>query len=111
MDESPAVFQDSRSEIDAEIKAVGAARMDYSETPRRVLFVLGSGEGAAAEMFSQLAALEHTTLDANLIAEMAAGTRCSLSITTPMQMVPDIVAQLVHANVAVYQVRLLDPVC
>ncbi len=39
---------------------------------------------------------------------MAAGRRRSLTLRTPMQMVPDIVLSLVLSNLAVYQVQLLE---
>jgi hypothetical protein len=39
---------------------------------------------------------------------MAAGTRRSLTLSTPIQMVPEIVRSLGTSNVAVYQVRFLE---
>ena len=39
---------------------------------------------------------------------MAAGLRRSLPLSTPMQMVPEIVRSLSQANVAIYQVVLLS---
>jgi hypothetical protein len=91
----------------SEIKALEALSRDYSETPREVLFVLGSGEGAAAEVFEAAANQRHTTIDPLHLKEMAAGSRRSLLLSTPMQMVPEIVRSLARVNVAVYQVRLL----
>lgn len=80
---------------------------DYSEKPRRILFVLGSGDGPAIEVFQQAARQHNTSIDPQHLVEMAAGTRRSLELLTPMQMVPEIVRALGISNVAVYQVRLL----
>jgi hypothetical protein len=90
-----------------EIKALEALSRDYSETPREVLFVLGSGEGAAAEVFEAAANQRHTAINPHHLREVAAGTRRSLVLSTPMQMVPELVRSLARVNVAVYQVRLL----
>ena len=90
-----------------EIKALEALSRDYSETPREVLFVLGSGKGAAAEVFEAAANQRHTTISPHHLKEMAAGSRRSLVLSTPMQMVPEIVRSLAMVNVAVYQVQLL----
>jgi len=91
----------------SEIKALEALSRDYSETPREVLFVLGSGEGAAAEVFEAAANQRHTTISPHHLKEMAAGSRRSLVLSTPMQMLPEIVRALARVKVAVYQVRLL----
>ena len=90
-----------------EIKVLEALSRDYSETPRKVLFVLGSGEGAAAEVFEAAANQRHTTISPHHLGEMASGSRRSLVLSTPMQMVPELVRSLARVNVAVYQVRLL----
>jgi hypothetical protein len=89
------------------IKALEALSRDYSESPREVLFVLGSGEGAAVEVFQAAAQQRHTTIIPEQLTEMAAGTRRSLVLSTPMQMVPEIVRSLSRVNVAIYQVQLL----
>jgi hypothetical protein len=90
-----------------EIKALEALSRDYSETPREVLFVLGSGDGPAVEIFEAAAKQRHTNINREHLAEMAAGNRRSLMLSTPMQMVPELVRSLAGANVAIYQVRLL----
>jgi hypothetical protein len=92
-----------------EIKALETLSRDYSETPREVLFVLGSGDGAVAEVFQAAAQQRHTSIHPEHLAEMAAGARRSLVLSTPMQMVPELVRSLARINVAVYQVRLLVP--
>jgi hypothetical protein len=89
------------------IKALEALSRDYSESPREVLFVLGSGEEAAVEVFQAAAQQRHTTFNPEQLAEMTAGTRRSLVLSTPMQMVPEIVRSLARMNVAIYQVQLL----
>lgn len=92
----------------SDITALEALSRDYSEIPRRVLFVLGSGDGPAVEVFQAAAHQRHTSINPQHLAEMAAGTRRSLTLSTPMQMVPEIVRSLGASNVAVYQVRLLE---
>jgi hypothetical protein len=96
---------------EAAIPQLETLSRDYSETPRRVLFVLGSGDGACSEIFRRLAPLPHTSIDPRHLEELAAGLRRSLPLSTPMQMVPEIVRSLSQANVAIYQVVLLglDP--
>lgn len=92
----------------SEISELEALSRDYSETPRRILFVLGSGDGPAIKVFQQVATQCNTSIDPQHLAEMAAGTRRSLELLTPMQMVPEIVRALSAGNVAIYQVRLLE---
>lgn len=75
---------------------------------RRVLFVLGSGKSPALEVFEAVAQQRSTSVDLQHLAEMAAGRRRSLTLCTPMQMVPEIVRSLAYSNVAVYQVQLLE---
>jgi hypothetical protein len=91
----------------SDISALEALTRDYSETPRRVLFVLGSGDGPAVEVFQAAAQQRHTSINPQHLTEMAAGTRRSLELFTPMQMLPEIVRSLGVNNVAVYQVRLV----
>ena len=95
-------------EATSDIAALEAISRDYSETPREVLFVLGSGDGPAFEVFQAAAQQRHTSINPEHLAEMEAGTRRSLTLSTPMQMVPEIVRCLGKSNVAVYQVRLLE---
>jgi len=92
----------------SEISELEALSRDYSETPRRVLFVLGSGDGPAFDVFQAAAQQRHTSINPKHLAEMAAGARRSLELFTPMQMVPEIVRSLGISNVAIYQVRLLQ---
>ncbi|MFQ6538703.1 MULTISPECIES: hypothetical protein [Aphanothece] len=92
----------------SDIPALEALSRDYSETPRRVLFVLGSGKSPAVEVFEAAAQQRSTSIDPQHLAEMAAGRRRSLTLCTPIQMVPEIVRSLAHSNVAVYQVQLLE---
>jgi len=71
--------------------ALEALSRDYSETPRRVLFVLGSGQSPAVEVFEAAAEQRSTSIDPEQLAEMAAGRRRLLTLCTPMQMIPVIV--------------------
>jgi hypothetical protein len=91
-----------------DITALEALSHDYTETPRRVLFVLGSGQSPAVEVCEAAAQQRSTSIDPQHLAEMAAGRRRSLMLCTPMQMVPDIVRSLALRNVGVYHVQLLQ---
>ncbi|MFU8885454.1 MAG: hypothetical protein ACNA8O_08355 [Cyanobacteriota bacterium] len=93
---------------EAAIQRLEAISQDYSETPRRVLFVLGSGGGVVADIFRKLMDLPHSSIDSAQLEELAAGTRRSLILSTPMQMVPEIVRSLSQINMAIYQVQLLE---
>ena len=57
---------------------------------------------------STLLRIRCTSIDPEQLAEMAAGRRLSLTLSTPMQMIPEIVRSLALNNVAVYQVQLLE---
>jgi hypothetical protein len=93
---------------DSDLARLESISCDYSETPRRCLFVLGSSGEAVAGIFRQLLQQPHSSIDPQQLEEMAAGTRRSLALSTPMQMVPEIVRSLSRLNVAIYQVTLLD---
>jgi hypothetical protein len=93
---------------EAAIPGLEAISRDYSETPRRILFVLGSGDGPAANVFRQLVQLPHSTMDLHQLEEMVSGSRRSVTVSTPMQMVPELVRSLSQVNVAIYQVQLLE---
>ncbi len=92
----------------AEISALETLTRDYSETARRVLFVLGSGKSPAVEVFQAAAKNPLTSIPPEHLVEMADGRRRSLTLRLPVQMVPDLVLQLAQRNVAVYHVQLLD---
>jgi hypothetical protein len=64
--------------------ALEALSRDYSETPRHVLFVLGSGQSPAVEVFEAAAQQRSTSIDPEQLAEMAAGRRPGL-IQSPSQ--------------------------
>jgi len=93
---------------DPDRETLEALSRDYSDTPRRCLFVFGSSGEPVAEIFRQLLQLPHSTIDPQHLEEMAAGSRCAVTISTPMQMVPEIVRSLSRINVAIYQVTLLE---
>ncbi|MEY4359760.1 MAG: hypothetical protein RLZZ631_1246 [Cyanobacteriota bacterium] len=92
----------------AEISALETLTRDYSETARRVLFVLGSGQSPAVEVFEAAATNPLTNISPDHLVQMAEGRRRSLTLRLPVQMVPDLVRQLAQRNVAVYHVQLLD---
>ena len=56
---------------------------DYSELPRRVLLVLGSGQSPAVDVFEEAAKQRFTTNEPHLLTEMASGQRRSITISTP----------------------------
>ena len=47
----------------SEISELEALSRDYSETPRRILFVLGSGDGPASEVFQRAAKQRNTSIN------------------------------------------------
>jgi hypothetical protein len=115
LEAAPATLLDWRGPEDSspamphpDTTALEALSRDYSETPRRVLFVLGSGQSPAVEVFEAAAQQRSTSIDPAQLAEMAAGRRRSLTLSTPMQRIPEIVRSLALNNVAVYQVQLLE---
>lgn len=91
-----------------EISALETLTRDYSETARRVLFVLGSGKSPAVEVFQAAAQNPLASIPPEHLVEMADGRRRSLTLRLPVQMVPDLVRQLARRNVAVYHVQLLE---
>ncbi len=91
-----------------ELERLETISRDYSETPRRVLFVLGGGGESAAGVFRQLAQAVQTTIDPHQLESMAAGHCRSLVVSTPVQMVPEFVRSLALAQIAIYQVRWLE---
>ena len=90
------------------IQRLEAISTDYSELPRRVLFVLGSGQSQAVDVFEEAAKQRFTTIEPQLLNELARGQRRSITISTPAQMIPEIVRSLATVNVAIYQVVLLE---
>ena len=77
-----------------EIAALEALTRDYSDTSRRVLFVLGSGKSPAVEVFQAAAENPLTSIPPGHLVEMADGRRRSLTLRLP--------------DVAGYHVQLLD---
>jgi hypothetical protein len=51
--------------------------------------VLGSGQSPAVEVFEAAAQQHATRIDPQHLLEMAAGQRRSLTLCTPMQMIPE----------------------
>ena len=65
--------------------------------------LLGSSDGSAIEVFQQVGGQHNTSINPQHLAEMAAGTRRSLELLAPIQMVPEIVRALGVSNVAIHK--------
>lgn len=91
-----------------EIRALETLTRDYSETARRVLVVLGSGQSPAVEVFEAVAQCPFTSIHPEHLVEMADGRRRSLTLRLPVQMVPELVRKLADRDVAVFHVQLLE---
>lgn len=70
--------------------------------------MLGSGQSPAVDVFEEAAKQRFTTIEPHLLTELASGQRRSITISTPAQMIPEIVCSLACAHVAVYQVLQLE---
>ena len=77
---------------------------DYTETRRRVLFVLGALDEAAMQVFLDMQSHAPVTIEAGPEPGGEEMSRRSIYVSAPAQMIPEIVRALVGANVAVYQI-------
>jgi hypothetical protein len=97
-------------ELNSLMSRLDALSRDYSETPHRFLLVIGGGSPAWEAYLRELNTLRHTHLsDETLQAASNPASRCFV-INTPMQIAPEICRWLGQHNIAIYQLRLLDPV-
>jgi hypothetical protein len=77
---------------------------DYTETPRRILFVLGALDEAAMQVFLDMQNHAPLTIKPGPVPVGEGVSQRSISVSTPAQMIPEIVRALVGVNVAVYQI-------
>jgi hypothetical protein len=77
---------------------------DYTETRRQVLFVLGALDEAAMQVFQDMQNHAPVTIEPGPVPGGEEVSRRSIRVSTPAQMIPEIVRALVGVNVAVYQI-------
>jgi hypothetical protein len=83
-----------------DIRGLDEFARDYSETRRRIVFVLGALDEAAMQVFLDFQTCAPVTIEPG-----GEGlSRRSICVSTPAQMIPEIVRALVGVNVAVYQI-------
>ena len=87
-----------------DIRGLEELARDYTETRRRVLFVLGALDEAAMQVFLDMQSHAPATIEPGPVPGGEEVSRRSICVSTPAQMLPEIVRALVAVNVAVYQI-------
>ena len=87
-----------------DIRGLEELARDYTETRRRVVFVLGALDEAAMQVFLDMQDHAPVTIEPGPVPGGQGVSRRSICISTPAQMIPEIVRALVGVNVAVYQI-------
>jgi hypothetical protein len=77
---------------------------DYTETRRRVVFVLGALDEAAMQVFLDMQNHALVAIEPGPVPGGEGVSRRTIRVSTPAQMIPEIVRSLVGVNVAVYQI-------
>ena len=77
---------------------------DYTETRRRVVFVLGALDEAAMQVFLDMQNHALVAIEPGPVAGGEGVSLRTICVSTPAQMIPEIVRALVGVNVAVYQI-------
>ena len=89
-------------------RRLAALSRDYSETPQRLLLVIGAGSPEFADFLREINACSHTHVADQTLLEAADPSKSCFVIKTPMQMVPEINRWLAQHRIAVYQLRWVD---
>lgn len=90
---------------DSQINALRRIARDYTDTLHKTVFVLGRCDETACEIFQRFAAhydVEETQADAS----DHEGPDV-ITVSAPVQVIPELVSALAHKNIAVYQVTLV----
>lgn len=77
---------------------------DHTKTRRRVVFVLGALNEAAMQLFLDMQNHAPVAIEPGPVPGGAEVSRRSICVSTPAQMIPEIVRALLGANVAIYQI-------
>ena len=77
---------------------------DYTEIRRRVVFVLGALDEAAMQVFLDMQTHAPVTIEPGPVPGGLVESQQSICVSTPAQMIPEILRALVGANVGVYQI-------
>ena len=87
-----------------DIRGLEELAADYTETRRQIVFVLGALDGAVLQVFLDMQSHAPVTIEPGPAPGGEEVPRRSIRVSTPAQMIPEIVRALVGANVAVYQI-------
>ena len=87
-----------------DIRRLEELATDYTETRRQILFVVGAPDEAAMQVFLYMQSRTPVAIEPGQVPAGEGGSRRSICVSTPAQMIPEIVRALVGANVAVYQI-------
>ena len=88
--------------------ALVALSRDYSETPQRLLLVIGAATPEFAHYLREINACSHTDVADQTLLEAADPSKRCFVINTPIQMVPEINRWLALRRIAVYQLSWVD---
>jgi hypothetical protein len=87
-----------------DIRALEELARDYTENRRRIVFVLGALDDAAMQVFRDMQAHAPVTIESGAVPRGEGVSQRSICVSTPAQMIPEIVRALLGANVAIYQI-------
>ena len=91
-----------------DIRGLEELARDYIETCRRIIFVLGALDEVAMQVFLDMQTHAPVTIEPGPVPGGSVAYRRSICVSTPVQMIPEIVRALVAVNVAVYQVIAVE---
>ena len=95
-------------QLSAKQKRLAALSSDYSETPQRLLLVIGAGSPEFAHFLREINGCSYTHVADQTLLEAADPRKRCFVINTPVQMVPEINRWLALHRIAVYQLRWVD---
>jgi hypothetical protein len=87
-----------------DIHGLEALARDHTKTRCRIVFVLGALDEAAMPVFLDMQSHALVSIEPGPVPGGAGVSRRSICVSTPAQMIPEIVQALVAVNVAVYQI-------
>ena len=90
-----------------DIRGLEELASDHTETRRPIVFVLGALDEAAMQVFLDMQTHAPVTIEPGPVPGGAGASRRSICLSTPAQMIPEIVRALAGVNVAVYQIIAL----
>jgi hypothetical protein len=103
----PGEYRVSEKELQMEmldIHGLEELARDYTETCRRIIFVLGALDEVAMQVFLDMQTHAPVTIEPGPVPGGSVAYRRSICVSTPAQMIPENLRALVGANVGVYQI-------